>query len=202
MLKTIFKSIKPKFLAYAVIALLIIIAVIYFANHETKKSYEVSAGRVHTIENMVQLCTVDLYNEIPVRDTVNNKEIFAIQKQRGSVSFDMEKLDVNSDGDTIKIMLPAEVVDLYEATDDNSWQVVDTKGLGLFKSDRLTAEEDNIVKSRIKERAKKLLYTNGTIERARAEGVRNLQTLMEKVYQKPVVVNDTTPKGYYASKYL
>lgn len=202
MIKTIFKSIKSQYLAYAVIALLIIIAVVYFVKHETTKSYEVSAGRVHNIENIVQLCTVDLYNEIPVRDTVNNKEIFAIQKQRGSVSFDMEKLNVNSDGDTVKIMLPAEIVDLYEATDDNSWQVVDTKGLDLFTSNKLTAEEDNIVKRRIKERSKKLLYTNGTIERARAEGVKDLQALMEKVYQKPVVVNDTTPKGYYASKYF
>ncbi|MDE6006041.1 MAG: hypothetical protein K2G67_00590 [Muribaculaceae bacterium] len=147
---------------------------------------------------MAKLCTVEIYSEVPVCDTINNKMLFAIQKQKGNVSFELEKMDINSEGDTVKIILPPEIVELYESTEDHSWDVVDTKAVGpmaLFRSDKMTLEEENKVKAKIRDKSKKLLYQNGTIERARKEGARNLQTLMEKVYKKPVVVSDPTPRG-------
>ena len=64
-----------------------------------------------------------------------------------------------------------------------------------MKLNELTDKEENQIKAKIKANSKKILYHNGTIERARAEGVKNLQTLMTKVYRKPVVVTDPTPKG-------
>ncbi|MDE6808493.1 MAG: hypothetical protein K2J42_00160 [Muribaculaceae bacterium] len=153
---------------------------------------------------MAQLCATDIYSEVPILDTINNKVIFAIQKQKGSVSFDLENMQMDSDGDTVKIVLSPEIVDLYEATEDNSWEVIDTKAIGtmsVFKSDKLTDEEENAIKANIKKNSKKLLYHNGTIERARAEGARNLQTLMEKVYRKPVKVTDSTPRGAHYDEF-
>ena len=73
--------------------------------------------------------------------------------------------------------------------------------MSMFKSDKFTDEEENAIKANIKKNSKKLLYHNGTIERARAEGARNLQTLMEKVYNKPVKVIDMTPKGAHFDEY-
>ena len=137
-------------------------------------------------------------------DTINDKVMFAIQKQKGSVSFDLEKLQVNADGDTVIITLAPEIVELYEATDKNSWEVIDTKAIGrmaMFRSDKFTIEEENAVKVKIKEKSTQLLYRNGTIERARAEGARNLQSLMEMVYDKPVRVTDPTPKGARYAEY-
>ena len=143
---------------------------------------------------------------MPVLDTINDKVLFAVQKQRGSVSFDIENMQVNADGDTVKIVLSPEIVEINEATEDNSWQVIDSKSLSLngynpLASDRLTDEEENQLKAKIKANSKKILYHNGTIERARAEGVKNLQTLMTKVYRKPVVVTDPTPKGAHYDEY-
>lgn len=168
---------------------------VYFYLHTTNKTIEVSSGKINAIETMAELCTIELYNEIPVKDTVNNKVLFGIQKQRGKVSFDLEKIQVDSTGDTIRVILPPEIVEVNEATEDNSWQVIDSKGLALFTSNKLTAEEENLIKSKIRRNSINALYKNGTIERARAEGVKNLQTLMEKVYRKPVSVTDPTPKG-------
>ena len=173
---------------------------VYVAQSRESRKVETEPGRINKVEEMARLCTVEIYNEIPVRDTVNGKEIFAIQKQRGSVSFDMESLEVDdTTGDTVRVVLPPEIVELYEATEPDSWQVIDTKGLKLFTSDKLTAEEDNMVKRRIRERTRRLLYQNGTIERAREEGVRNLQELLEVLYRRPVVVSDPTPKGTYTN---
>ncbi|MBD5184369.1 MAG: hypothetical protein HDS97_05695 [Bacteroidales bacterium] len=189
---------NKKLILIAVVAIAVIAIGLYFSFASPKKSIDVSKGQISKVETMAQLCAIDIYSEVPILDTINNKVMFAVQKQKGSVSFDLENMQMDSDGDTVKIVLSPEIVDLYEATEDNSWEVIDTKAIGkmaMFKSDKFTNEEENAIKANIKKNSKKLLYHNGTIERARAEGARNLQTLMEKVYQKPVKVVDPTPKG-------
>lgn len=187
-------------------AIAIVALALFFWLGAPKRSIEVGKGQISDVKTMAQLCTVDLYNELPVLDTINNKVLFAIQKQRGSVSFDLENMQVNIEGDTVRVILSPEIVEINEATEDNSWQVIDSKnislnGLNLLASDKLTDEEENQIKANIKAKSKKILYHNGTIERARAEGVKNLQTLMTKVYRKPVVVTDPTPKGAHYDEY-
>lgn len=173
--------------------------VLYYLSHTNDAhTTDVRKGRIAGIKTMTQLCAIDIYSEVPVLDTINNKVIFAIQKQKGSVSFDLENMQIDTEGDTIRIMLPPEIVEFYEATDDNSWEVVDTKAIGamsMFRSNKFTIEEENAVKANIKKRSTRQLYHNGTIERARAEGTVNLQRLMETVYRKPVIVSDPTPRG-------
>lgn len=184
------------------IALIAVVAIgAYFIFAPAKNSIEVSKGQISKIETMAQLCAIDIYSEVPVLDTINNKVMFAVQKQRGNVSFDLENMKMEAGGDTVKVTLSPEIVDLYEATEDNSWEVIDAKGLGLLTSDRLTDAEENSIKANIKKNSKKLLYDNGTIARARAEGARNLQSLMEKVYRKPVKVIDPTPQGAHFNEY-
>lgn len=190
-----------------ILAAVVVVGIaLFFWLGAPKKSIEVGKGQISDVKTMAQLCTVDLYNEVPVLDTINNKVLFAVQKQRGSVSFDLENMEVNTKGDTVNIVLSPEIVEINEATEDNSWEVIDSKNISLngynpFASDKLTDEEENQLKAKIKANSKKLLYQNGTIERARAEGVKNLQTLMTKVYRKPVVVTDPTPKGAHYGEY-
>lgn len=192
------KNKKLILIAVSVIAVI----VLYFSFASPKKTIDVSKGQISKIETMAQLCAIDIYSEVPVLDTINNKVMFAVQKQKGSVSFDLENMQMDTAGDTVKITLSPEIVDLYEATEENSWEVIDTKAIGTWHfDDKFTDEEENAIKANIKKNSKKLLYHNGTIERARAEGARNLQTLMEKVYNKPVKVIDQTPKGAHFDEY-
>ncbi len=199
-----FKETKLILTAIVVIAVVAAGLYLYFSLSSPNNTIDVDKAKVSRIETMARLCTVDIYSEVPVLDTINGKVMFAIQKQKGSVSFDLEKLKVDADGDTVKITLPPETVELYEATDKNSWEVIDTKAIGrmaMFRSDKFTIAEENAVKAKIKGKSTKLLYRNGTIERARAEGARNLQALMEMVYDKPVRVTDPTPKGARYAEY-
>ncbi len=187
-----FKFVKYIFL---LVALAVVAAVGYFYfQTKQEKTIDVAPGRITNIESVVQLCTVDLYNEVPVKDTVNNKMIFAIQKQRGSISFDLEKIQVDDSGDTVRIVLGPEIVEVNEATGDNSWEVIDTKGLSIFTSDKLTDEEENLVKRKIRSKSIKRLYQNGTVKRARAEAADNLARFMEMVYNRPVIVTDPQAK--------
>lgn len=196
--------INKKVIAAAVAIIAAVGIVLYISFSTPKKTIDVSQGQISKIETMAQLCAIDIYSEVPILDTVNNKVMFAIQKQKGSVSFDLENMQMDTDGDTVRVTLSPEIVDLYEATEDNSWEVIDTKAIGrlaLLRSDKFTDEEENTIKAKIKRNSKKLLYQNGTIERARAEGVKNLRSLIEKVYRKPAIITDPTPKGAHYDEF-
>ncbi|MDE5829144.1 MAG: hypothetical protein K2H48_04050 [Duncaniella sp.] len=189
---------------FCIFAALLGLGVLYYSDSEPDE-VEVRKSRVNKIETMTRLCTTEFFSEIPVLDTIHSKVIFAIQKQRGSVGFDIDNLKVDADGDTIKVTLSPEIVELYEATDDKSWEVIDTKAIGalaMLRSDKFTLEEENAVKARIRRKSMRHLYSEGVIERARTEGAQNLRSLLEKVYRKPVVVDDPTPKGAYYHQYL
>ena len=195
---------NKKVMIAAVVAAVALAAVVYLSFTKPEKHTDVREGWVSNIETMAQLCTVDLYSEMPILDTINNKVMFAIQKQRGSISFDLENLKIDAEGDTVKITLSPEIVELYEATEPNSWEVIDTKAIGrlaVFRSDRFSDTEENALKARIQEKSKRQLYRNGTVRRARAEGAQNLRSLMEQLYRKPVVVTDPTPQGAHYDRY-
>lgn len=181
---------------YIIAALLVIVAAgaAWFLLQPKESSITVDPGRANVAETMARLCTVDIYSEVPVLDTINDKVIFAVQKQTGSVSFDLEKMAVDTTGDTVRIILPPEIVELYEATEKDSWKVIDTKNIGrfgAFRSSRLSDAEENAVKARIKKNSLKMLYDKGVVRRAREEGARSLKDMMEKVYRRPVIVTDT-----------
>ncbi len=189
-----------KLLIYIVptlIVLAVLGAAIWYVAREYRKPpvITVRPAVVKDVKTMARLCSVEIYSEVPVLDTVNGKVIMAVQKQRGSVSFDLEKLNVDASGDTVRFILPPEIVELYESTDDDAFKVIDTKSLSLLGSDRLTNEEDNIVKRRLRSRSIERLYKDGVIANARKEGRRQMAQLFSTFYRKPVLVTDTTPRG-------
>lgn len=159
---------------------------------------EVMPSRPGDVKEMVRLCSMEIYNEVPVLDTVNFKVMFAVQKQNGSISFDVENLNVDDSGDTVRIELPHEIVEVYESSEKNAWQVIDTKAIGpmaILRSNKFTLEEENRVKAKLKANSIKRLYSNGTVRQARKDAVDNLTRMMEAAYRKPVIVSDPTPDG-------
>lgn len=180
------------------IAVVLLGAYLYLSHKKQSTLIEADHGYIHNVEAMARLCSVEIYNELPVVDTINNKVICAVQKQRGSVTFDIENLQFEDIGDTLRVVLPREIVDIYEATDKNSWVVIDTKNIGFLgslRSGRLSDAEENTVKSRIGKKSRMQLYANGVVKRARAEAAANLKSYLEKIYRKPVEVTDPTPEG-------
>lgn len=191
------KSIIKRYVTIILVVATIALAAFFIIRNLTakKETITVRPAVVTDVKSMARLCTVEIYSEIPVKDTVGSKVILAVQKQRGSVSFDMDRLDVDASGDTVRAILSPEIVELYESTDDNAYDVIDTKSLSLLRSGKLTNAEDNIVKQRIRKRSIHRLYKEGVIANARKEARTNLASLLGKLYRKPVVVRDTMPKG-------
>lgn len=196
--------IKSKILILIAIVAITATAIYYCTRTPDNPDIEVGKADISRIEAMARLCAIDIYSEVPVLDTVNNKVMFAVQKQRGSISFDLENIQADTSGDTVRITLPPEIIELYEATDKNSWEVIDTKAIGplaILRSDKMTVEEENAIKANVKKKSKRHLYRNGTVQRARSEGAKTLQMLMENIYRKPVIVTDPTPRGAYYNRY-
>ncbi|MDE7096869.1 MAG: hypothetical protein K2O47_05185 [Muribaculaceae bacterium] len=183
---------------------LILTALIVFAGWllyrkiQKPEEIEIFPSRPGDVMEMARLCSMELYNEVSILDTVNSKVMFAVQKQTGSISFDMEHLQIDDTGDTIRIILPPEIVEVHEASEKNAWQVIDTKAIGpmaILRSNKFTISEENRVKSKIKTNAIKRLYANGTVRQARKDAVKNLSLMMEGIYRRPVIVTDPTPEG-------
>ncbi|MBD5290569.1 MAG: hypothetical protein HDS24_00625 [Bacteroides sp.] len=150
----------------------------------------VAPAKMSHLGAIARLCTVELYAEVPVLDTIGNKVIFGIQKQRGRISFDIENLDIDPTADTIRVRLPKEHIEIYESTEPGSWEVVDTKNLSLIGSSKMTAEEENAVKRRIAENSRKRMYADGTVKRARKEGRATLSRLLAAFYNRTAIVSD------------
>ena len=175
--------------------------VVYVLAFASNDKVIVGKGKINKVDTMVELCSIDFYNEVPIIDTVQNWVCFATQKQRGSISFDIENLDIDANGDSVLIILPPEIIEIMEATDDKAWETVDSKDLRWLRTSKAPVEVWSIVKKNALIKSKKNLYQAGIVERARAEGAENLQVLMEKVYNKPVKVTDPTPKGAHFNEY-
>lgn len=186
------------------IIFLLLIVLLAFAGWQAYRYFqspeeiEVLPSKPGDVKEMARLCSMEIYNEVSVLDTVNSKVIFAVQKQSGSITFDMENLQIDDTGDTVRIVLPREIVEVYESNDKDAWQVIDTKAIGpmaFLKSNKFTVTEENRVKSKLKAKAIRRLYSNGTVRQARKDAVENLSRMMEAIYRKPVIVNDPTPNG-------
>lgn len=144
---------------------------------------------------MVSLSTVDIYEEQPVNGRIGPKHLVARQTLTGSVSFDLEKLVVDTVGDTLRVILPPETVELYESTEPGSYVVIDTWNDRLLGSG-LTTREENAIKAKAMALARKRIYAKGYVRRARAEAVDNLAQLLRPLAaSRPVMIIDPTPAG-------
>lgn len=152
-------------------------------------------AKIREVRGMVELCSMEIYDEVPVKGHIGKRNIFAKMTLKGSVNFDIENLSPDLTADTVRIALPPERVDVLESTDDNSYTVIDTWNTSFLGSDHFTTAEENAIKDKVRAGWIRRVYANGTVARARAEARQNLAALLRGILGKPVVVYDPTPRG-------
>lgn len=175
--------------------------VIWICTHPSAEPhYKTDPAHVKAVKNMVELCTTDIHEEIPVKDSINGKWIVARQAVEGRIRFDVEKLRIESRGDTTIVYLPEERVDILENASPNAYEVLDTwDGRSTFFPRTLTAAEENALKTRWQSRIRKKIYARGYVVRARREAVTALTSLLTAMHgpDTPLIVIDPTPNGNY-----
>lgn len=190
------KTIRTIIIALAIFVLAYVIWV--FCRPEMAPHYKTNPAHVKSVQTMVDLCTTDLHEEIPIKDSINGKWIVARQVIDGKIRFDVENLRIESRGDTTVVYLPKERVDILEDASPNAYQVLDTwDGKSTFFPRTLTAAEENTLKSRWQRQTRQRIYARGYVKRARRQAVETLAPLLKAMHapDTPVIIIDPTPDG-------
>lgn len=145
-------------------------------------------AKVSEIRSMVELSTVELYEELPLKASIGKRHLVARVVMEGSVGFDLDRLKVTERGDTIVVKLPPERVTLRESTRPGSYTVIDTWSDDPFGSAQFTTAEENALKRRFTESAVRGVYRRGDVRRARQSAAESVRTLLSGATGRPVVV--------------
>ena len=163
---------------------------------EEDEHVEVRPVQVVDLRAIAELCTTEIIHETTIVDTINSKVIVGIQRQKGSIRYDVEALPDSlqvavagpAPADTLRLRLPAEQVEILEDTGRGAWRVVDSRSLSLFKSGTLTTAEENAVKRKAISATRSRLYADGTVRRSRQEAAATLGRMLTLLTGRPVVV--------------
>ena len=184
-------------LLLTLIVILAAAAIILWRNSQASTNMSISETKLSEIKDMVKLCSLEVRDDIAIRDSINGKWIFAKNTVNGYVRFDLEKLDYQTRNDSIVIFLPPEEIEVYESSRDNSYEVIDTWNQSLLDLRNLTAAEETAIKKRVADRYKASFYEKGYVCRARSSAVATLSTLLSRMDDGKITVVDLYPDGYY-----
>lgn len=152
----------------------------------------ISETKLAEIKEMIKLCTMEVRDDVAIKDSINGKWIFAKTTVNGYIRFDLEKLDYEVRNDSLVIFLPPEEIEIYESSANNAYEVIDTWNASILDLRRMTAAEETAIKKRMAGRYKASFYDKGYVRRARASAVETLTRLLSMMDPKIIVVD---PEG-------
>ncbi|MDE7413230.1 MAG: DUF4230 domain-containing protein [Muribaculaceae bacterium] len=154
-------------------------------------------AKIIDVRPMVKLCSVEVYEDVPVKGSIGSRHIFARASLRGSITFDLEKIRQQWSGDTLVVVLPPEIIDIYESTEPGSYKVIDTWNDKFLRSSNFTTDEENRIKRLAVDQWRKSIYKRGYVRRARKEAISNLGNMLAPFAAgKEVRIVDPSPEGY------
>ncbi|MCI9285738.1 MAG: DUF4230 domain-containing protein [Muribaculaceae bacterium] len=180
----------------AVVVLAGVAAAWWYFSPEANR-FTMHEAKISDLKPMVRLCSMDIYEDVPIKGHIGPRHIFARAALNGTVTFDLEQLKSEERGDTLIVTLPPEIVEIYESTEPGAYKVIDTWNENFFGSNHFTTEEENTIKSKVRDNFRKKVYAKGYVKRARAEARQNLTDMLGGLTGKRVIVNDPTPEGRY-----
>lgn len=180
---------------FAIVAVVALVS--WWSSAPEADRVHVDDARIAEVKSMVQLASLDMYEEIPIKASIGNRHIIARQRLEGSVNFDLENLEMTQKGDTLMVVLPREIVTVRESDTPGSYEVVDTWNDKFLGSDHFTTAEENGIKKRAMDNYVKSLYAKGVIREARRTARENVKNLLGPVTGKTVIVIDPMPSGQY-----
>lgn len=183
----------------ALAAISVVVWKLDFGNEQ--RDYKTEPARIKSIREMIDLCAVDINEEIPIKDSINGKWIVARQKVAGRIRFDLDSLRIEERGDTTFVYLPPERVEVLENASPGAYEILDSwDGRRPIFGRVLTTAEENALKRRWQRRIVRRIYDRGYVRQARSNAVGTLTPLFRALKgpfgkQGPVVVVDPTPSG-------
>ncbi|MDE7475899.1 MAG: DUF4230 domain-containing protein [Duncaniella sp.] len=149
----------------------------------------ISETKLSEIKDMLKLCTMEVRDDVAIKDSINGKWIFAKATVNGYIRFDLEKLDYQVKNDSVVLILPPEEIEIYESSANNSYEVIDTWNASMLDLRRMTAAEETAIKKRMARKYKASFYDKGYVKRARASAVETLTRLLSIIDPKITVID-------------
>ena len=149
----------------------------------------ISETKLAEIKEMMKLCSMEVRDDVVIKDSINGKWIFAKTTVNGYIRFDLEKLDYQVRNDSVVILLPPEEIEIYESSANNAYEVIDTWNASMLDLRRMTAAEETAIKKRMAGRYRASFYDKGYVKRARASAVETLNHLLSLMDPKITVVD-------------
>lgn len=185
-----------------IIVVLLVVAIIYVTRQfkdpgEPVPVANIEPAKIIDVRPMVKMCTMEIQEEIPVRGKIGSRHLFGKARMLGTISFDLETLQSRWQGDTLMVVLPAEIVDIRESTEPGSYKVIDRWNDHLFGSSNFTTSEENGIKRAAVEKWREEIYNKGYVRRARSEAVTNLEGMLRPFVGDGTVITiiDPIPEG-------
>lgn len=193
------KLLKPKLIFYLVVALLLIVLGAIVANRcssKNEKQGEALTVKKEEIKRMVRLTSMHLVRETELKAEVENTNIFAIGTYNIYIDFDIEEMPMTVVGDTLYTSLPVEKVRILEVPGEG-FKVIDMWGknfMGRLMGPKLSATDENKLRTQMMIKLQRKIYNDGTIRRARSEAMDRLTELLS-LAPGTVIITDPTPDG-------
>lgn len=140
--------------------------------------YQTDEARIKSIHQMVSLCTLEIDEEMVFKDSINGKWVVARERIRGSIRYDLEKLRIDRQGDTLFVRLPEETIEIREDEAPDSYEILDYwDGDHTLFNRAMTAREENLLKRRWSSQIEKRIRERGYLGKARIEAMNTLVPL-------------------------
>ena len=112
------EEVHKRFYLLAVIVVLAAIAAfgLWWKSSSEVSRVSLSQAKIFDIAPMVQLSTVEFYEDLPLKAHVGRRHFFGRMTVSGSIGFDLDKIAQEQRGDTIFVTLPPEIVTVREST--------------------------------------------------------------------------------------
>ncbi|MDE7180394.1 MAG: DUF4230 domain-containing protein [Muribaculaceae bacterium] len=143
-------------------------------------------ARVSDIRSMVELQTVEIYEEMPFKAAVGGRHLVGKIALEGHIGFDLEKVALSEQGDTLAVTLPSATVTLRESTEPGSYIVYDTWSDNPAKPKSFTAAEENKAKRQLLQLAARNLHKSGAVKRAGTNAARTVAEMLSAATGRPV----------------
>lgn len=159
-------------------------------NEAPDPRFQLTETKISGIRSIVQLATVEVMRDVPVRARVGSRHLVGSMTLKGQVAFDLEKLEISMRGDTLTVTLPEPEITLRESTAPNAYRVFDSWNDYPLMPAAFTTDEENRAKQQAVSAEIERLRSDGTTLTARRRAVESLSRLIGTFHTGVTVICD------------
>ena len=182
------KTVKLYIFLILVIAAAAVGVYFWWNSSQPAKRVDMTPAAIKEVRSMADLLTVEFTEDVPVRGHVGTRHLFGAMTVKGSVSFPLDSMKTVTSGDSIRVTVPRERIEILESTAPDSYRVFDTWNDEILGSANITVAEENRMKQLAAKGVERRLRSKGIVKRARHEAAVSIASHLSAATGRHVTV--------------